>query len=250
MTSEERNRLKIKKENIPENSVDFAYVRISFTDQNEDRQVRMFTEKLGINERNIFIDYASGKNFNRQSFQALKSVLRKGDRLHIMDLKRFGRNYTEIKEQWQIITKEIGADIISHNEEMLNTTAFSSDLEKSLISDIILCVLSYGADKDYQDRRSDQKQGIDTWKETGATKTGRRYGRPKIEVPDNWQEIITLVDNKEITKAEAMRRTGLKKDKFYEFYNNKDYISTHLEEFKNINKCKKIAKKKSTAIKK
>ena len=67
MTSEERNRLKIKKENIPENSVDFAYVRISFTDQNEDRQVRMFTEKLGINERNIFIDYASGKNFNRQS---------------------------------------------------------------------------------------------------------------------------------------------------------------------------------------
>ena len=167
-----------------------------------------------------------------------------------MDLKRFGRNYTEIKEQWQIITKEIGADIISHNEEMLNTTAFSSDLEKSLISDIILCVLSYGADKDYQDRRKDQRQGIDTWEKTGATRTGRCYGRPKIEIPDNWNEVITLVDKKQITKAEAMRRTGLKKDKFYEFYNQKEYISTHFEEFKNLNKCKKRTKKTSTAIKK
>lgn len=249
MTNEQKERLKIKKDIIPENSVDFAYVRISYTDQNEDRQVRLFTEDLGINDRNIYIDYATGKNFKRQKFQALKQVLRKGDRLHIMDLKRFGRNYAEIKEQWQIITKEIGADIISHNEEMLNTTAFSSDLEKNLISDIILCVLSYGADKDYQDRRTDQRQGIDTWKKTGTTRTGRRYGRPKIELPDNWNEVISLVDKNEITKTEAMRRTDLKKDKFYEFYNNRDYIETHLEEFKNLNKCKKRTKKKSTTIK-
>lgn len=89
----------------------------------------------------------------------------------------------------------------------------------TLITDVIISILNYETESDYEQRRTDQRQGIDLWKKTGITKTGRNYGRPKIELPENWDSIIKLVDKKEITKAEAMRRLNLKKNKFYEFYN-------------------------------
>lgn len=199
------------------NSVRFGYARVSTKEQNEARQIEEF-KKLGIDERHIYIDKQTGKNFDRPKFNALKETLRKGDTLYILDLKRFGRNYKENEEQFREITKVIGADIIAINTPIINTTKHK-DLLGSLITDIILSVLNYETESDYEKRRLDQKQGIDIWRKTGKTKTGRPYGRPKIELPPNWNEVIELVNKNEITKVEAMKRLGLKKDKFYFFYN-------------------------------
>lgn len=202
---------------INSNCQKFGYARISTKEQNEGRQIEEF-KKLGIPERNIFIDKQTGRNFNREKYLALKQILRKGDILYIVDLKRFGRNYKENEEQFREITKEIGADIIATNVPVINTT-IHKDLLGTLITDVIISILNYETESDYEQRRTDQRQGIDLWKKTGITKTGRNYGRPKIELPENWDSIIKLVDKKEITKAEAMRRLNLKKNKFYEFYN-------------------------------
>ena len=209
----------IKKEYefINSNRQKFGYARISTKDQNEGRQIAEFI-KLGIPERNIFIDKQTGRNFNREKYLALKQIMRKGDILYIVDLKRFGRNYKENEEQFREITKEIGADIIATNVPVINTT-IHKDLLGTLITDVIISILNYETESDYEQRRTDQRQGIDLWKKTKKTKSGRPYGRPKIELPENWNDIIKLVDNNEITKTEAMKRLNLKKNKFYEFYN-------------------------------
>lgn len=123
-----------------------------------------------------------------------------------------------MKIHFKEITKNIGADIVALNTPIINTTVHK-DLLGTLITDIILAVLNYETESDYEQRRQDQKQGIEIWKATGKTKTGRPYGRPKIKKPDNWEEIFSLVKNKTITKVEAMKRLGLKKDVFYKFYN-------------------------------
>ena len=198
-------------------SEDFAYARVSTKDQNVLRQLEIFRQ-MGIPERHIFIDKQTGRNYNREQYIAVKNTLRKNDRLYILDLKRFGRNYKENKEQFEEITKKIGADIICINNPVIDTTKHK-DLLGSLISDIILSVLSYETESDYNERRLNQKQGIDTWKKYGITKTGRPYGRPRIKKPSNWKEVIELVNNNEISKVEAMQKLNLKKDKFYEFYN-------------------------------
>lgn len=201
---------------INSNCQKFGYARISTKEQNEGRQIEVF-KNLGIPERNIFIDKQTGRNFNREKYLALKQILRKGDILYIVDLKRFGRNYKENEEQFREITKEIGADIIATNVPVINTT-IHKDLLGTLITDVIISILNYETESDYEQRRTDQRQGIDLWKKTGITKTGRNYGRPKIELPENWEEIISLVDDNKITKVEAMKRLNLKKNKFYEFY--------------------------------
>ena len=202
---------------INSNCQKFGYARISTKEQNEGRQIEVF-KNLGIPERNIFIDKQTGRNFNREKYLALKQILRKGDILYIVDLKRFGRNYKENEEQFREITKEIGADIIATSVPVINTT-IHKDLLGTLITDVIISILNYETESDYEQRRTDQRQGIDLWKKTGITKTGRNYGRPKIELPENWAEIISLVNDNKITKVEAMKRLNLKKNKFYEFYN-------------------------------
>jgi len=203
---------------IKSNNKVFGYARISTDKQNVGRQIEIF-KKEGIDERNIFIDIQTGRTFNRDKYLALKQILRKGDKVKILDLKRFGRNYKENMEQFKEITKDIGADIVALNTPIIDTTQHK-DLLGTLVTDIILSVLNYETESDYMQRRIDQKQGIDLWRKTKQTKTGRPYGRPKVERPANWNEIITLVNENKITKTEAMKRLNLKKNKFYEFYNS------------------------------
>lgn len=170
---------------INSNSQKFGYARVSTKEQNEARQIEEF-KKIGIPERNIYRDKQTGRNYNRPKYLALKETLRKGDILYIIDLKRFGRNYKENEEQFKEITKNIGADIVALNTPIINTTVHK-DLLGTLITDIILAVLNYETESDYEQRRQGQKQGIEIWKATGKTKTGRPYGRPKIKKPDNWE---------------------------------------------------------------
>lgn len=186
-----------------------GYGRVSAKDQNLGRQLEIFKQE-GIEERDIFVEKESGRQFDRPVFRSLvDNILREGDMLVVTELKRFGRNYREIYQEWYHITKEIGADIKVTSMPILDTSQ-SKELLGQVITDVVLAVLAYMADEDWTERRELQRQGI-----AFAKKDGVHLGRPKVEFPEEWEEHYKMWKAGIITAREAMERMGLKKDSFY-----------------------------------
>jgi len=188
-----------------------AYIRVSSKDQNEGRQVEKMLS-LSIEERFIFIDKASGKNFDRPQYKAMKAVLREGDILYIDSLDRLGRDYDGIIREWKHITRELKADIVALDmENLFDSRKFKAqgDIGK-LMEDQFLALLSYVAEQERKKIKQRQREGIDL-----ALKEGRNYGRPRIPAPDNFQKEYKNWKSGQITAVEVMRRTGLKPNTFY-----------------------------------
>lgn len=201
-----------------ENSRKFGYGRTSSTSQDPKRQILEFKE-LGIEDHDIYIDQKSGKDFNREQYNLLKKILRAGDILYLDDLDRLGRNYSMILEEWHYLTKELGVDIIVISMPLLNTT-LHKDLLGTFVCDLVLQVLSFNAHKQRESINRNQKNGILASKAAGV-----KFGRPKIELPNDWSEVIVRWENKEITAREAMKLLNLKPNTFYNFvkeYTNKN----------------------------
>lgn len=201
----------------------FAYLRVSTKDQNLDRQresVLKYCEdnNIEIQERDIITDKQSGKDFNREGYQTLKnSLLRSGDTLIIKELDRLGRDMTMIKEEWQSLERK-GISIVVIDTPILNTVG-KSDLEKTLISNIVFELLSYMAEKERLKIKQRQAEGIAV-----AKSKGKKFGRPTISYPDNWEEVYTKLKNGKITAVKAMELTSMKKTSFYKLikqYENK-----------------------------
>ena len=190
------------------NTKTFAYCRVSSTDQNEDRQVEAMLE-LGINERDIYIDKCSGKNFDRPQYQALKLQLREGDLLVIKSIDRLGRNYKQICEEWREIVRDIKANIKVVDMPILDTTR-TDGLIGEVISDIVLQLLGYVAEQERAFIKQRQAEGIKLAKEKG-----KRLGKPPIQYPDNWQDVYQIWKSGTITAREAMKRMNLKPTSFY-----------------------------------
>ncbi len=187
-----------------------GYARVSSKEQNEVRQLNALKE-FGIQDRDIYVDKQSGKNFDRAEYQRMLNCIRKGDLLVVMSIDRLGRNYGEIQEQWRHITKELGADIKVLDMPLLDTRAAADTIDSRFISDLVLQILSYVAQKERENIRVRQSQGI-----AAAKAQGKALGRPKATYPDNWDEVYNLWHNKkEITAKEAMKRLGLKRNTFY-----------------------------------
>ena len=195
------------------NTKTFAYCRVSSTDQNEDRQVEAMLE-LGINERDIFVDKCSGKNFDRPQYQALKLQLREGDVLVIKSIDRLGRNYKQICEEWREIVRDIKANIKVVDMPILDTTK-TDGLIGEVISDIVLQLLGYVAEQERAFIKQRQAEGIKLAKEKG-----KRLGKPPIQYPDNWPEVYTIWKSGSITAREAMKRLNLKPTSFYKLAKN------------------------------
>ncbi len=192
----------------------FAYIRASSKDQNVARQLEALKE-FNIDERDIYIDKQSGKDFNREQYQILKNALRENDILVIKSIDRLGRNYNMILEEWRDITQNIKADIKVLDMPILDTSK-NKDLLGSVINDIILALLSYVAEQERTYIRSRQREGIDLYLKTGKTKTGNRMGRPTLPLPTNWSEVYEKWNNKKITAKKAMELLGgIKPNKFY-----------------------------------
>lgn len=188
----------------------FGYVRVSTQEQNPERQIRYLQEVEGIDERDIYVEKRSGRQFERPVYRSLvDNILRAGDLLVVTELKRFGRNYQEIYREWYHITKEIGADIKVTSMPILDTTQ-SKELVGQLVTDIVLAIFAYVADEDWSERHELQRQGIEVAKSNGV-----HLGRPCIEFPDGWAECYAEWKDHRITAREAMQRMGLKKDSFY-----------------------------------
>ena len=186
----------------------FGYVRVSSKDQNEERQMEAMRQK-GIEERDIFVDKQSGKNFERDQYQLLKRILRKGDTLYIHSLDRLGRNKEMILNEWRDITQNIKAHIVVIDMPLLDTTQYKDSLG-SLITDLVLQILSWMAQEERERIRIRQREGIDL-----ALQNGTVFGRPKATITEEFVQVYDRWKAGEMTAVKAMQEVGVKKTTFY-----------------------------------
>ena len=186
----------------------YAYIRVSTADQNEDRQLDAVTA-LDIPQSQIFIDKQSGKDFNRPSYKALVKKLRQGDLLYIKSIDRLGRNYEEIQNQWRILTKERGVDIVVLDMPLLDTRT-AKDLLGTFISDLTLQLLSFVAQNERETIRKRQAEGI-----ASAKARGVQFGRPVKKPPENFALLVKDWERGKMSYVEILEQTGLKESSFY-----------------------------------
>lgn len=185
----------------------FFYGRVSTKEQNEERQL-VAAREFGIEERDIYIDKKSGKDFDREQYQILKGQLREGDLLVILSIDRLGRNYDQIINEWRDIIN-LGCDIVVLDMPLLDTRNNDGGLTKRFISDLFLQILSYVSEQERINIRSRQRQGIEIAKAQGKYK-----GRKPISV-ENFPMIYEQWKNGELTARQAMRTLEIKPNTFY-----------------------------------
>lgn len=186
----------------------YGYIRVSAKDQNEDRQLIAMKE-LDVNLDRIFMDKQSGKDFQRPQYKKMVRELRKNDLLYIKSIDRLGRNYSEILEQWRILTKERGVDIVVLEMPLLDTRR-GKDLMGTFLSDIVLQVLSFVAENERSNIKQRQAEGI-----AAAKARGVQFGRPKIEMPDNFMQLVSQWENKKIRLSYVLEVCQISKATFY-----------------------------------
>ncbi len=161
----------------------YGYARVSSKDQNSARQTAAL-QQFGVPSNNIFIDYCSGKDFDRPEYQRLLTLLRSEDILVVKSIDRLGRNYADIIDQWRTITKVKGADIVVLDTSMLDTRR-NKDILGTLVSDLVLQIMSAFAQIERDFIKQRQAEGI-----TVAKANGVKFGRDPIPVPDNFPEVL------------------------------------------------------------
>ena len=186
----------------------YGYIRVSAKDQNEERQLIAMKE-LDVNLDRIFMDKQSGKDFQRPQYKKMVRELKKNDLLYIKSIDRLGRNYSEILEQWRILTKERGVDIVVLEMPLLDTRR-GKDLMGTFLSDIVLQVLSFVAENERSNIKQRQAEGI-----AAAKARGVQFGRPKIEMPDNFMQLVSQWENKKIRLSYVLEVCQISKATFY-----------------------------------
>ena len=186
----------------------YGYVRVSSTDQNEDRQMLAMQER-GVKPDHIYMDKQSGKDFEREQYLNMVRILEKGDLLYLLSIDRLGRNYEEIQKQWRILTKEIGVDICVIDMPLLDTRN-GKDLMGTFIADLVLQILSFVAESERVNIRKRQEQGI-----AAAKAKGVQFGRPVLAVPEKFPAIVGQWERKKITFPEALKQSGMSQATFY-----------------------------------
>lgn len=186
----------------------YGYIRVSTKEQNEDRQ-RIAMVEMQIPDKMIYMDKQSGKDFDRPQYQRLMRKLRAGDLLYVKSIDRLGRNYTEIIEQWRVITKEKQVDIVVIDMPLLDTRR-GKDLMGTFLSDIVLQLLSFVAENERVNIRQRQAEGI-----AAAKKRGVRFGRPVIAPPETFPKIIGDWEKGKITFPDALKQSELSEATFY-----------------------------------
>lgn len=193
------------------NTRTFGYARVSSKDQNEARQIAALTE-AGVSERDIFIDKQSGKDFNRPKYQALMNCIREGDTVVVLSIDRLGRDYEAIMKEWRYITQELNANIRVLDMPLLDTTKGGNSLDGRFIADLVLQILSYVAEKERENIKKRQAQGI-----AQAKASGKQMGRPRVELPPAFPSVYKRWKAGEITAKAAMAELSLKPNTFYNF---------------------------------
>ena len=190
------------------NQRSYGYIRVSSRDQNEERQL-IALQELRIPEQNIFKDKQSGKDFERPQYKKMVRRMKKDDLLYIKSIDRLGRNYREILEQWRILTKEKGIDIVVLDMPLLDTRR-GKDLMGTFLSDIVLQVLSFVAENERVNIRQRQAEGI-----AAAKARGVRFGRTPKLPPEDFGQAVALWEKGAVPLADTLRRCGMSEATFY-----------------------------------
>ncbi len=180
----------------------YGYIRVSSRDQNEARQLIALRE-VGVPEENIYPDRQSGKDFNRPQYRRLLRKMKKDDLLYIKSIDRLGRNYEEIQQQWRLLTKEKGVDIVVLDMPLLDTRR-GKDLMGTFLSDIVLQVLSFVAENERSNIRQRQAEGI-----AAAKARGVKFGRPPLPLPENFHSVCRRWKQGELTCTAAARECNM-----------------------------------------
>lgn len=180
----------------------YGYIRVSTREQNEDRQLIALRE-LTIPDKNIYVDKQSGKDFNRPQYKKMLRKLKKNDLLYIKSIDRLGRDYEEIQNQWRMLTKEKGVDIVVLDMPLLDTRR-GKDLMGTFLSDIVLQVLSFVAENERANIKQRQAEGI-----AAAKARGIRFGRPPHPLPENFHCVYQCWKQGKITGTAAARACGM-----------------------------------------
>ena len=184
----------------------YGYARVSSRDQNLNRQFDALIA-YGVESANIYADRASGKDFERPRYRDLLRVLGDGDVLVVLSIDRLGRNYSEILEEWRLITKERGTAIVVLDMPLLDTRAKDGeapDVTSTLIADIVLQLLSYVAQVERENIHQRQAEGI-----AAARARGVRFGRPRKPCPPQFELVRDRYEAGDITRSQAAKRLGV-----------------------------------------
>ena len=188
--------------------ITYGYVRVSSTDQNEDRQL-IAMGNLNIPAGRIYTDKLSGKDFERPMYQSLMKRLKSGDLVYIKSIDRLGRNYEEIQNQWRILTKERGIDIAVIDMPLLDTRN-GKDLMGTFIADIVLQILSFVAHSERDNIKKRQAEGI-----AAAKARGVQFGRPAKKSPDNFTALVKQWERGKLPTKDLIKQSGLTETTLY-----------------------------------
>ena len=191
----------------------YGYARVSSRDQNEARQLDAL-HAAGV--ETVYIDKQSGKDFNRPQYKRLLRRLKRDDLLYIKSIDRLGRNYDEIIEQWRALTKDRGVDMVVLDMPLLDTRQSGRDLTGTFVADLVLQILSYVAQAERENIRQRQQEGI-----AAARLRGVRCGRPRKQVPAEFEWVRQQWEQGRITSRQAARQLGVAQDTFLRWAHGK-----------------------------
>lgn len=181
----------------------YGYIRVSTKEQNELRQV-IALQEFGVKRKNIYIDKWSGKDFDRPGYQKLLKKMRAGDVIVVKSIDRFGRNYEEIKKQWNRLTGEMKVDIVVLDMPLLDTRKKDKDLTGTFVADLVFQILSYVAELERENIRQRQAEGI-----AAAKAKGVRFGKTAMEIPERFYYLKKEYNKGTISARAAAKELGV-----------------------------------------
>ena len=182
----------------------YGYARVSSKDQNLNRQLDALSA-VGVSEESVFVDYLSGRNFDRPGYRSLAERLQPGDVLVVKSIDRLGRNYDEILGQWRLLTKQRSIDIVVLDMPLLDTRSTSGHgVTGKLIADIVLQLLSYVAQTEREFIHQRQAEGI-----AAAKARGVKFGRPRKVLPERFGEVKARWERGELSARAAGKLLGV-----------------------------------------
>lgn len=187
----------------------YGYIRVSSKEQNEERQ-RIAMQQAGLLPKNVYLDKQSGKDFARPQYQKLLRRLKRDDLLYVKSIDRLGRNYEEILQQWRLLTKDKGVDIVVLDMPLLDTRR-GKDLMGTFLSDIVLQLLSFVAENERTTIRQRQAEGI-----AAARAKGVRLGRPLRPLPEGYHKAYQRWRSGKITETQAAKECGMPLSTFHD----------------------------------
>lgn len=190
----------------------FGYVRVSTKEQNTDRQVRELAKYVPV-KANIMIDKASGKDFDRPQYQALKTIAAEGDTIFIKSLDRLGRNKSMIKQELQDFKdKGVIVKVLDVPTTLMDFSQFGdfSRAIMEMVNDVLIEVLGTIAEQERKTIRQRQSEGI-----AAAKARGKKLGRPTKGRPENWDAIYRQWQSKQITAVAAAKAMDMSRAQFY-----------------------------------